>query len=61
MAWTNGMWLRWRSLFQGEQVSRELEREIQFHLDQQIAEAEAQIDSARQPKKRLFELKRAPN
>jgi hypothetical protein len=28
-------------------------------LDQQIAETEAQIDSARQPKKRLFELKRA--
>src|SRR6516162_1162246 len=38
MSWTNGMWLRWRSLFQREQVSRELDREIQFHLDQQIAE-----------------------
>lgn len=29
-------------------------------LDQQIAETEAQIDSARHPKKRLFELKRGP-
>lgn len=38
MPWADGIWLRWRSLFQREQVSQELDREVQFHLDQQIAE-----------------------
>jgi macrolide transport system ATP-binding/permease protein len=38
MSLAQGWWLRLRSLFRREQVTRELDREIQFHLDQQIAE-----------------------
>jgi predicted permease len=38
MSLAEGWWLRLRSLFRREQVTRELDREIQFHLDQQIAE-----------------------
>src|SRR5215467_4630875 len=38
MLWFEGLRLQWRSLFRRERVSQELEREIQFHLEQQIAE-----------------------
>lgn len=57
---------RWRNvqLFEFPRWAQSAESEKQrtaelARLDQQIAETEAQIDSARQPKKRLFELKRA--
>jgi hypothetical protein len=57
---------RWRNvqLFEFPRWAQSPESEKQrtaelARLDQQIAETEAQIDSARQPKKRLFELKRA--
>ena len=36
--WLDGLRLRLRSLFRRDQVAHELDREIQFHLDQQIAE-----------------------
>jgi lysophospholipase L1-like esterase len=57
---------RWRSvqLFafppwaQSPETEKQRTAEL-ARLDQQIAETEAQIDSARQPKKRIFELKRS--
>src|SRR5579863_778413 len=36
--WLEGLRLRLRSLFRRDQVAHELDSEIQFHLDQQIAE-----------------------
>jgi len=36
--WLDGLLLRLRSLFRRDQVAQELDHEIQFHLEQQIAE-----------------------
>src|SRR5262245_5233688 len=38
MALTEILWLRLKPLFRREQVTEELDSEIQFHLEQQIAE-----------------------
>ena len=38
MWWVQQLWLRLRVLFRRDRVARELDDEIQFHLDQQIAE-----------------------
>ena len=38
MSWTGSLWSRWRSLFGSDRATQELDREIQFHLDQQIAQ-----------------------
>ncbi len=38
MAWTGRMWLRLQTLFRRERFVKELDREIQFHLDEQISE-----------------------
>jgi predicted permease len=38
MSWTDKFSLAWHSLFGRNQASQELDREIQFHLDQQVAE-----------------------
>ena len=41
MLWAERLWLRLRSLVRRERVAQELDNEIQFHLDQQIAENRA--------------------
>ena len=38
MAWTDRMWRRLQTLFRRERFAKELDKEIQFHLDAQIAE-----------------------
>jgi predicted permease len=38
MRWEQQWWLRLRTLFRRNRAAKELDREIQFHLDQQIAE-----------------------
>src|SRR5271170_2261986 len=38
MVWTQRLWLRLQTLFRRERVAQELDHEIQFHLEQQIAE-----------------------
>ena len=38
MLWTRRLWLRLRSLFRGGRAAQELRDEVQFHLEQQIAE-----------------------
>jgi macrolide transport system ATP-binding/permease protein len=38
MSWFQTMWLRLQHLFSRDSFSRELDKEMQFHLDQQIAE-----------------------
>jgi len=38
MSWTGSLRSRWRSLFGSDRATQELDREIQFHLDQQIAQ-----------------------
>jgi predicted permease len=39
--WLGVLWMRARSVFRYRQVERELEKELRFHLDQQIEEARA--------------------
>jgi predicted permease len=38
MVWTRRLWLRFETLFHRGRIAHELDDEIQFHLDQQIAE-----------------------
>src|SRR5438094_5463577 len=38
MAWTRRFWLKLQSLFRRNRNAQQLNDEIQFHLDQQIAE-----------------------
>jgi len=38
MSWAESLWLRLKPLFRRERVARELDSEIQFHVEQQIAE-----------------------
>ncbi|HEV2197244.1 MAG TPA: ABC transporter permease [Candidatus Acidoferrum sp.] len=38
MVWTQRFWLKWQSLFRRSRSSQRLNDEMQFHLDQQIAE-----------------------
>jgi hypothetical protein len=38
MVWARRFWLRLQILFRRDRVSQRLDDEIQFHLDQQIAE-----------------------
>ncbi len=38
MAWNDRMWRRLQTLFRRERFAKELDKEIQFHLDAQIAE-----------------------
>jgi predicted permease len=38
MIWTQSLWLRMKNLFTREKFAQELDKEIRFHLDQQIAE-----------------------
>jgi predicted permease len=38
MVWTRRLWLRFETLFHRRRIAHELDDEIQFHLDQQIAE-----------------------
>jgi predicted permease len=38
MNWTRRLWTRLQALFQGRENSRRLDDEVQFHLEQQIAE-----------------------
>ena len=38
MLWTQRLWLRLQTLFRGGRAAQQLDDEVQFHLDQQIAE-----------------------
>ena len=38
MLWTQRLWLRLQTLFRGGRAAQQLHDEVQFHLDQQIAE-----------------------
>jgi len=38
MLWTQLLWLRLQTLFRRDRVAQRLDDELQFHLDQQIAE-----------------------
>jgi len=38
MLWTQRLWLRLQTLFRRDRIAQQLEAEIQFHLEQQIAE-----------------------
>src|SRR5881396_901676 len=38
MLWARRLWLRLQTLFGREQIAQRLDDEMQFHLDQQIAE-----------------------
>ena len=38
MVWTRRLWLRFETLFHRRRIAHELDDEIQFHLDQQVAE-----------------------
>jgi len=38
MRWAEKLWLRWRSLIRRGRVEQELDEELRFHLDEQIAE-----------------------
>jgi predicted permease len=55
--WTQRLWLRLQTLFRGDRVARRLDDELQFHLDQQIAEnieAGMSRDEARAAAMRTF-------
>jgi putative ABC transport system permease protein len=48
--WLGVLWMRARSVFRSSQVERELEKELRFHLDQEIEEGRANglsLDEAR--------------
>src|SRR5580658_5079857 len=38
MIWARRLWLRWQTLFRRPGLAKRLDDEIQFHLEQQIAE-----------------------
>ena len=38
MAWAQRLWIRLLTLFRRERFANELDREIQFHLDELVAE-----------------------
>jgi len=38
MLWARRLWLRLQTLFRREEIAQQLDTEIQFHLEQQIAE-----------------------
>src|SRR5438309_6107192 len=38
MVWAHRFWLRLQTLFRRDRITQRLDDEIQFHLDQQIAE-----------------------
>jgi hypothetical protein len=38
MLWTQRLWLRLQTLFRGDRTAHQLREEVQFHIDQQIAE-----------------------
>src|SRR5436309_5663963 len=57
MLWTQRLWLRLQTLFRRGRVAERLDDELQFHLDQQIAEnvaAGMTRDEARYTAMRLF-------
>src|SRR5258706_11093015 len=38
MAWTRRLWLKLQTLFRRQRVAQRLDDEMQFHLDEQLAE-----------------------
>jgi hypothetical protein len=57
MLWTQRGWLKWQTLFGRERAAQQLDDELQFHLDQQIAEnvaAGMNEEEARYAAMRLF-------
>src|SRR6266513_4991967 len=57
MVWTHRFWLRLQTLFRRDRITQRLDDEIQFHLDQQIAEnisAGMSPDEARYAAQRTF-------
>lgn len=57
MLWTRRLWLRLQTVFRGTHVTKRLDDELQFHLDQQIAEnvaAGMTREEARHAAMRLF-------
>jgi len=38
MLWTQRLWLRLQTLFRGDRAAQQLHEEVQFHIDQEIAE-----------------------
>src|SRR5438034_2754573 len=57
MVWAHRFWLRLQTLFRRDRITQRLDDEIQFHLDQQIAEnisAGMSPDEARYAAQRTF-------
>src|SRR5207245_9882614 len=57
MVWAHRFWLRLQTLFRRDRITQRLDDEIQFHLDQQIAEnisAGMSPDEARSAAQRTF-------
>ncbi len=55
--WARQLWLRLQTLFRRERVAQRLDDEVQFHLEQQIAEniaAGMNAQEARYPAMRAF-------
>jgi hypothetical protein len=57
MSWTQRVWLKLQTLFGRERVAQQLDDELQFHLDHQVAEnvaAGMNEEEARHAAMRLF-------